>query len=164
MNSSFHMFIATCLYLRHKEGIRSPRKIREKSEDIYVKSLVVRNQEIGPSVWFLPIARFNAHDSIRSERIPYLIEDFPIETMKNFRHKRQMPRPQRHSSEAFLMILAVPRARHPVSIYRYGTTRTPIEDIQRERRTSLEHIMVGTEYGMAPEMTHGPAAGLRVLH
>lgn len=40
-----------------------------------------------------------------------------------------------------------------------GQTRTPIKDIQRERGTSLEHIMVGTEYGMAPEMTHGPAAG-----
>lgn len=40
-----------------------------------------------------------------------------------------------------------------------GQTRTPIKDIQRERGTSLEHIMVGTEYGMAPEMTHGSAAG-----
>lgn len=40
-----------------------------------------------------------------------------------------------------------------------GQTRTPIKDIQRERGTSLEHIMVGMEYGMAPEMTHGPAAG-----
>lgn len=34
----------------------------------------------------------------------------------------------------------------------------PIKDIQRERGTSLEHIMVGTEYGMAREMTHGPVA------
>lgn len=40
-----------------------------------------------------------------------------------------------------------------------GQTRTPIKDIQRERGTSLEHIMVGTEYGMAWEMTHGLAAG-----
>ena len=57
-----------------------------------------------------------------------------------------------------------PYAAPYASIYRYGTTCTPIKDIQREHGTSLEHIMVGTEYGMAPEMTHGPAAGLRVLH
>jgi len=43
-----------------------------------------------------------------------------------------------------------------------GQTRTPIKDIQRERGTSLEHIMVGIWDG-TPEMTHGPAAGLRVL-
>lgn len=59
------------------------------------------------------------------------------------------------------MVLAVPPVHEaPPRLYiDVGQTRTPIKDIQRERGTSLEHIMVGTEYGMAPEMTHGPAAG-----
>lgn len=57
------------------------------------------------------------------------------------------------------MVLAVPRAGTPRLYIDVGQTRTPIKDTQRERGTSLEHIMVGTEYGMAWEMTHGPAAG-----
>lgn len=58
-----------------------------------------------------------------------------------------------------LMVLAVPVHGTPRLYIDVGQTRTLIKDIQRERGTSLEHIMVGTEYGMAPEMTHGPAAG-----
>lgn len=96
----------------------------------------------------------------------YPTVDFPIEaTRKTFDIKCEMlsATERRSSRESSLWYWLYPVHGTPYLYIDVGQTRTPIKDIQRERGTSLEHIMVGTEYGMASEMTHGPAAGLRVL-